>query len=598
MISIDNLMSLLSVNNDTSTTKPSSISNDGNVFESLLSNCLSDAKSISNKKEDFSDVNVKEIGVTDVTIESSTDTSDLISKLDSIITEDTSKEDISKILYKLGSIVASLNISGISVSQNNIALDEDAIANNINVLAPIDSNLNNPTAILSDDLKPILEDDKINSSNSENMVSNNTNSNNTNSIKDKLDKEKESIIEKEIDALLVFLNSLQNINSIPPTQNNNSLGSLNTDKPSNSSIQDIINSNSNNSNTNINTPNVNTNTPNTNTNTPNVNINNPSSNINTNNSPSPSPNTNTNTNTPNTIGPITNGENLNDDLNSNEVSNNDLNNDGIPDDVHIFSDSIVDNKRVIISDKPFDISSLSKLGTSSDIDTKLDSIVDKLDKVLDGDKKIISDFLEKLTKVLNKDSLSNTNENKIITPSDVNKKEENIKLDNNLEISSIINTSAISSHIESVTESKDIHPVASQIFDILQAHMSKSEGEDKLTNIRLKLFPAKLGNVNIELDTVGKSVNIKMYADNEYAKEVLQGSIRDLLASFNNKDVNVSNINVFVGADQQNQQQQSNNPQNNYANLNYLNNSKESSFDFDNFYATQNISERLLDIKI
>jgi len=115
------------------------------------------------------------------------------------------------------------------------------------------------------------------------------------------------------------------------------------------------------------------------------------------------------------------------------------------------------------------------------------------------------------------------------------------------------NETFVSESFSERSMSVDTHP-ALQISEKKSAPVSVPEVFQKVDSLvhngggkmTVSLTPPDLGQVEIQVVTKGKNVEIKVKSDNDFAKMAIEGQVADLQQSLQNQDVNLSKIEVQV----------------------------------------------------
>lgn len=176
--------------------------------------------------------------------------------------------------------------------------------------------------------------------------------------------------------------------------------------------------------------------------------------------------------------------------------------------------------------------------TLDSIDEKLSDFLSSLEsnggQVLESGSEIIGKLLEL---ALNSDgSVENT-----IVPSS---KKEDIQLNiNNLDISPIL-TNSLNGGNFNIDKTSAIHPIARQVLGNVQAQLSSLHLDNKTIELRLKLFPSRLGGISIVIEKSGNSLNVKLLSDNPEVRNVLVESLQDLKFELDKSSQNEVHVDV------------------------------------------------------
>lgn len=206
------------------------------------------------------------------------------------------------------------------------------------------------------------------------------------------------------------------------------------------------------------------------------------------------------------------------------------------------NDLLVEEETINFTDELFN--------TINSIENKLMDVFNET--ALCDNAEVTDDFMQKLMSLVQSDTdLSNS--------VNLSQKEEMLETSNNLNISSVFANSFNSiDMIEDITNI-DMHPITKQVLSSIQAQISTVNLDNKTVELRLKLFPSKLGAISVILEHDSDGLRITLQSDNADVRSLLSSSIGDLQEQLNkfgnevfidvssnnnnNKEANNENIN-------------------------------------------------------
>lgn len=226
--------------------------------------------------------------------------------------------------------------------------------------------------------------------------------------------------------------------------------------------------------------------------------------------------------------------------------------------------------------------------TLDSIDEKLSDFLSSLEsnggQVLESGSEIIGKLLEL---ALNSDG---SVENTIVSSS----KKEDIQLNiNNLDISPIL-TNSLNGGNFNIDKASTIHPIARQVLENVQDQLSSLHLDNKTIELRLKLFPSRLGGISIVIEKSGNSLNVKLLSDNPEVRNVLVESIQDL--KFELDKSNQNEVHVDVSSEQSENNRKNNKEENINTGLKDVDSYMEEVAL--KFYTHSTLTDKILDITI
>ena len=182
---------------------------------------------------------------------------------------------------------------------------------------------------------------------------------------------------------------------------------------------------------------------------------------------------------------------------------------------------------------------------AKDINYLVSDILNKIENISNDEVKDTT--LADLEKILNK-------ENKNM-PLDEYKKEEIQTIDNNFNISIKNNI-----EINTVTDTKEtMHPVAKQILEAIINQVNNQEAQlEKITQLKIKLYPSKLGDITINIYNENNYLDIRIVTATAEAKDILQESFYSMNKAFEEANSNIS-IDISFSKSEDDKQYKNNN---------------------------------------
>ena len=175
-----------------------------------------------------------------------------------------------------------------------------------------------------------------------------------------------------------------------------------------------------------------------------------------------------------------------------------------------------------------DFSDLDSSNLLESFEKTLDSISEKLDSessILDleqnSESNDISNFSKKLTDLI----VDATSNSKNIEDNEI--KKEDIQLNiNNLNISQQITSPVMNKSL--APNNASLHPIIQQVLENINAQLSTLQLDKKTIELRLRLYPSKLGSISVLIEKEDSYLKIKLLSDNAKIRDVLAESINDL----------------------------------------------------------------------
>lgn len=227
-----------------------------------------------------------------------------------------------------------------------------------------------------------------------------------------------------------------------------------------------------------------------------------------------------------------------------------------------------------------------------DIANIIDSTENEFAKIIEsfGEKNISVDESEDILKKI----LELSSEKLNVDSENIDKitKKEDISINpNNLLTSSI---SLEENNIENIkTNIKS--PIVHRVLESIHAQLSNESLINKTVELRLKIFPSKLGSVSVIIEKDNGSFNIKILSDNPEVRSLFIDSIQDLKFELSKNNFNDINIDISNGNQDNNGNNNKNRNENNTGykvNGDYIE-------DITSKISTSNyILDKILDIKI
>ena len=91
----------------------------------------------------------------------------------------------------------------------------------------------------------------------------------------------------------------------------------------------------------------------------------------------------------------------------------------------------------------------------------------------------------------------------------------------------------------------NIHPIAQQILSNIESQLNSNFLTEKTLQIRLKLFPARLGGVSVDIERVGESIAVKIISENSDVARVIANSLKELQVQLSDRVGYSVNIDLF-----------------------------------------------------
>ena len=130
---------------------------------------------------------------------------------------------------------------------------------------------------------------------------------------------------------------------------------------------------------------------------------------------------------------------------------------------------------------------------------------------------------------------------KSLAKSDRTRKKDSDLLDAVIEDRSLRGSESVSDQKPIMQNQKIQHSHAPELFHKVESMALKGGGKMTLT-----LTPPELGQVEIEVTTKGRNVEVSVKSDNDFAKAAIEGQVADLQQSLQDQDLNLSKIEVHV----------------------------------------------------
>lgn len=188
------------------------------------------------------------------------------------------------------------------------------------------------------------------------------------------------------------------------------------------------------------------------------------------------------------------------------------------------------------------ISDIENIGDTEDFSNIIQSIDNIAEKIstLFGENSELNDFMGKLSYMI---SLQNEQDSEVDSNIDLTKKEDIGENLNNLDMKPILN-----SNIDAVNVDFDnidtLHPVAKQILHTIQSQLGAVNLDGKTVEVRLKLYPSKLGEISVVIGRSGDNINVNISSDNADVRRLLSDSTNIL--KNNLSEANSGNISIDI----------------------------------------------------
>lgn len=197
-----------------------------------------------------------------------------------------------------------------------------------------------------------------------------------------------------------------------------------------------------------------------------------------------------------------------------------------------------------------------------DISQSLDNVAEKITSLFNDNSNTeenakLLNFMNKLSAVISKsdDKITDTG-----FDIDLTKKEDISANINNLDMSSILNNNVEAIDFRS-DKVENLHPVAKQILQTMQSQLATVNLDGKTVEIRLKLYPSKLGKISVVIGRSGDDVNVSISSDNADVRRLLLDSISILKNDL--AESNSGSINIDISNGNSNEESRQNNNNNN-----------------------------------
>ncbi|MGU8988163.1 hypothetical protein ACV3V0_10645 [Clostridium perfringens] len=142
----------------------------------------------------------------------------------------------------------------------------------------------------------------------------------------------------------------------------------------------------------------------------------------------------------------------------------------------------------------------------------------------------INTILDKIKNILNK--------------SYIDKKEDILNVPANLDIG--LQSTQLKNEQPNITGSNpNIHPIAQQILSNIESQLNSNFLTEKTLQIRLKLFPARLGGISVDIERIGESIAVKIISENSDVARVIANSLKELQVQLSDRVGYSVNIDLF-----------------------------------------------------
>lgn len=257
-----------------------------------------------------------------------------------------------------------------------------------------------------------------------------------------------------------------------------------------------------------------------------------------------------------------------------------------------LSIELVDNSEFSLFDSALDIDNALGGENSEALNNSLDSLFQRiLESTTQNPNYTLSnsangeDIISKLTALMSSGEVDDKVD-------DLSLKKEDILINpNNLDISSAQSTTLNKTDFL-YGKSAELHPIAKQVLSNIQAQLSSINLDNKTIELRLKLFPSKLGGISVVLDKIGDSISIKLLSDNPEVRNILLDSVNGLKFDLNKTNKGSVNIDVTGEPSQHRQNSNKENDNDKYNTNNYIDEAVTK------VYAESRLTNKILDIKI
>ncbi|MGU8834109.1 hypothetical protein ACV3UL_07405 [Clostridium perfringens] len=142
----------------------------------------------------------------------------------------------------------------------------------------------------------------------------------------------------------------------------------------------------------------------------------------------------------------------------------------------------------------------------------------------------INTILDKIKNILNK--------------SYIDKKEDILNVPANLDIG--LQFTQLKNEQPNITGSNpNIHPIAQQILSNIESQLNSNFLTEKTLQIRLKLFPARLGGISVDIERIEESIAVKIISENSDVARVIANSLKELQVQLSDRVGYSVNIDLF-----------------------------------------------------
>lgn len=177
----------------------------------------------------------------------------------------------------------------------------------------------------------------------------------------------------------------------------------------------------------------------------------------------------------------------------------------------------------------------------NNISDLLDSTENEFTKLLESfnaDETMIEDANETLKDIL---ELSNSLTDDMANNANVLVKKEDIRQNtDNLFINS---TSGVDLDVK-VEKASTKSPVLNQVLQSVYSQLSGEPINEKTTELRLKLFPSRLGSISVIIEKDNGNLNIHLISESQEVRNLLMDSMQDLKTELSKTNINSINVNV------------------------------------------------------
>ena len=173
----------------------------------------------------------------------------------------------------------------------------------------------------------------------------------------------------------------------------------------------------------------------------------------------------------------------------------------------------------------------------------LDNLTDSIETTI---KDLFSDLDNASSEKLASDTLNTILDKikKILNKSYIDKKEDILNVPSNLDIG--LQSTQFKNEQPNITASNpNIHPIAQQILSNIESQLNSNFLTEKTLQIRLKLFPARLGGVSVDIERTGDSIAVKIISENSDVARVIANSLKELQVQLSDRVGYFVNIDLF-----------------------------------------------------